>query len=335
MNLITQTTMIQTMFQMLEEVTLSLMRTQNSIQLQKTICYLCEIPFYLQQPKPLILELLWKTQPETTLRNGTPTLQGRERAHLIIWRRASQALQRKAESNTFLTQSKYALPQSLEVVECITKETTVSIASSLLALHLEAVHGSVEEVARAVLYPKNSKERCNALNILRRRGNFAYNAHVVSKESGELQDSMPRRLCGSTWKSVQHEKKPMMNPGLGSSEFDPNVPSKTAVVQEISEGLKSVISCMSYDEVTRTIQNDKLLLQFQLFDLNGSRKNRHDLIKQRLRELGRLLVVAQKKTLLYGKLRNSSVFPTSTVWYLQWKSWLGTTQRTTHSAHHP
>lgn len=72
---------------------------------------------------------------------------------------------------------------------------------------------------------------------------------------------------------------------------------KTAVVCDISEGLKSVISCMSY-EVTGTIHNDQLLLQFgqHLFDLNGSRKNRHDYIWQRLRELGLLLVVAQKKT---------------------------------------
>lgn len=56
---------------------------------------------------------------------------------------------------------------------------------------------------------------------------------------------------------------------------------KTAVVCDISDGLKSVISCMSYDEVTRTIHNDQLLLQFgqHLFDLNGSRKNRHDYIR--------------------------------------------------------
>lgn len=73
---------------------------------------------------------------------------------------------------------------------------------------------------------------------------------------------------------------------------------KIAIVREISEGLKNVISSMTYDEVTQMIQNDKLLLQFgqHLFDLNGSRKNRHDYIKQRLRELGRLILVAKKNT---------------------------------------
>ena len=57
---------------------------------------------------------------------------------------------------------------------------------------------------------------------------------------------------------------------------------KTAVVQEISEGLKAVISCMTYDQVTQRIQNDPLLLQFgqHLFDLNGSKKHRHDYIRQ-------------------------------------------------------
>ncbi|XP_074530856.1 uncharacterized protein LOC141793879 [Halichoeres trimaculatus] len=191
--------------------------------------------------------------------------------------------------------------------------------SSKIARHLEAVHGNVKEVARAVLFPKNSKERRNALNILRRRGNFAYNAQVVSKGAGELQACYRPRKARSAvefihcfhcqglyakrtlWKHMKicpAREETDDESRTGKQRVRSKCALKTAVVQEISEGLKSVISCMSYDEVTQTIQNDKLLLQFgqHLFDLNGSRKNRHDLIRQRLRELGRLLVVAQKKT---------------------------------------
>ncbi|XP_059192255.1 uncharacterized protein LOC131974118 [Centropristis striata] len=190
---------------------------------------------------------------------------------------------------------------------------------SKIARHLEAVHGNVEEVARAFLYPKNSKERRNALNILRRRGNFAYNACVVSKGAGELQACYRPRKARSAFDFIHcfhcqglYAKRTLWKhmkicPARGETDDESRTGKqrvrskcalKTAVVHEISEGLKSVISCMTYDEVTRTIQNDKLLLQFgqHLFDLNGSRKNRHDLIRQRLRELGRLLVVAQKKT---------------------------------------
>uniref|UniRef100_A0A1A7Z792 SET domain-containing protein n=1 Tax=Nothobranchius furzeri TaxID=105023 RepID=A0A1A7Z792_NOTFU len=59
--------------------------------------------------------------------------------------------------------------------------------TSKLARHLETVHKNVEDVALAFQYPKNSKERRNKLNILRRRGNFAHNASVVKKGAGELQ----------------------------------------------------------------------------------------------------------------------------------------------------
>lgn len=225
--------------------------------------------------------------------------------------------------------------------------------SSKIARHLEAVHGKVEEVARAFLYPKNSKERRNALNILRRRGNFAYNAHVVSKGAGELQACYRPRKARSAfdfihcfhcqglyskrtlWKHMKicpAREETNDESRTGKQRVRSKCALKTAVVREISEGLKSVISCMSYDEVTRTIQNDKLLLQFgqHLFDLNGSRKNRHDLIRQRLRELGRLLVVAQKKTpirkaeeLIYPSNFNSVI------------SAVSTTQRTTHFTNLP
>ena len=58
---------------------------------------------------------------------------------------------------------------------------------SKMARHLETVHGNVEEVALATQHPKHLKERRNKLNILRRCGNYAYNASVVKKGAGKLQ----------------------------------------------------------------------------------------------------------------------------------------------------
>ncbi|XP_071314144.1 uncharacterized protein [Trachinotus anak] len=190
---------------------------------------------------------------------------------------------------------------------------------SKIARHLEAVHGNEEEVAIAFQYPKNSKERRNKLNILRRRGNFARNASVVKDGTGELQACYrPRKARHASdfihcfhcqglyskktlWKHMKvcpAKKDTDDESMIGKQRIRSKCALKTAIVREISEGLKSVISCMTYDEVTQLIQNDKLLLQFgqHLFDLNGSRKNRHDLIRQRLREIGRLLLVAQKNT---------------------------------------
>lgn len=191
--------------------------------------------------------------------------------------------------------------------------------SSKISRHLEAAHGDEAEVALAFQHPKNSKERRKKLDILRRRGNFAHNAKVVREGAGELQACYRPRECRrasefihcfhcqglyakkTLWKHMKicpAKKETSDESSSGKSRVRSKCALKTAIVREISEGLKNVISSMTYDEVTQLIQNDKLLLQFgqHLFDLNGSRKNRHDYIRQRLRELGRLLLVAKKNT---------------------------------------
>lgn len=191
--------------------------------------------------------------------------------------------------------------------------------TSKIARHLEAVHGDEPEVALAFQHPKNSKERRKKLSILRSRGNFAYNANVVREGAGELQACYRPRECRrafdfihcfhcqglyakkTLWKHMKicpGKKETSDESSSGKRRVRSKCALKTAIVREISEGLKNVISSMTYDEVTQMIQNDKLLLQFgqHLFDLNGSRKNRHDYIRQRLGELGRLILVAKKNT---------------------------------------
>lgn len=189
---------------------------------------------------------------------------------------------------------------------------------SKIARHLEAVHKNVEEVAHAFHYSKHSKERRNSLNILRSRGNFAHNASIVKKGAGELQACYrPRKsksglnfihcchcqgLYSKTtlWKHVKRCPAKKESDKESSNEklrVQSICALKTAVARDVSVGFKSVMSRMIFDEITQLIQNDQLLLQFgqHLYDLNGSRKNRHDHIRQRLRELGRLLLVARKK----------------------------------------
>ena len=191
--------------------------------------------------------------------------------------------------------------------------------TSKLARHLEAVHGNVREVAMALQSPKNSRARRNGLKILRNRGNFAHNANIVRKGAGQVEPCYRPWECRraidfihcfycqglyakkTLWKHMKfcpERKKTSDESSIGKVRVRSKCALKTAVVGEISEGLKSVISCMIYDETTQMIQNDKLFLQFgqHMFDLIGSRKNRHDYIRQRLRELGRLLLVAQKNT---------------------------------------
>ncbi len=57
---------------------------------------------------------------------------------------------------------------------------------SKMARHLEFVHRNEVEVAKAVAFPKHSKERQVQLNLLRKRGNFAHNTDVVRQGRGEM-----------------------------------------------------------------------------------------------------------------------------------------------------
>lgn len=57
---------------------------------------------------------------------------------------------------------------------------------SKMARHLEFVHHNEVEVAKAVAFPKHSKERRERLNLLRKRGNFAHNTDVVRQGHGEM-----------------------------------------------------------------------------------------------------------------------------------------------------
>ena len=57
---------------------------------------------------------------------------------------------------------------------------------SKMARHLETVHCNEVEVVKAVMFPKNSTERRNGLNHLRKRGIFAHNADVVRQGGGHM-----------------------------------------------------------------------------------------------------------------------------------------------------
>lgn len=204
--------------------------------------------------------------------------------------------------------------------------------TSKIARHLQSVHGNEKEVASAFSLPKGIKERRTKLNILRRKGNFAHNATVVKKGAGELQVCYRPQHARSAaefihcfycqglyskrtlWKHVKicpakESQDDICTPG--KQRIRAKCALKTAVVRDIGEGLKNLLSCMLHDEVTEAIHNDELLLQFgqHLYDLNGSKSSRHDYIRQRLRELGRLLVIARKKTNIQGAVH--LIYPTN------------------------
>ncbi|GLD54388.1 uncharacterized protein AKAME5_000701600 [Lates japonicus] len=66
----------------------------------------------------------------------------------------------------------------------------------------------------------------------------------------------------------------------------------------VSDGFRSVLCEMIYDDVTQTVMEDKVILQFgeQMYNQHGSDVKKHDYIRQNLRQIARLVIEAQKLT---------------------------------------
>ncbi len=55
-----------------------------------------------------------------------------------------------------------------------------------MARHLEGSHANESDVAKAISFPKSSKERKKQLDYIRKRGNYSHNAAVMESGKGEL-----------------------------------------------------------------------------------------------------------------------------------------------------
>ncbi len=188
---------------------------------------------------------------------------------------------------------------------------------SKMARHLEFVHRNEVEVAKAVAFPKHSKERQVQLNLLRKRGNFAHNTDVVRQGRGEMIACYrPKKRKGaiefihciycqglynkhSLWKHIKNcPLKPKDDESQGRKRVRSLCALKTPVGLEVSESLKKILSFMNYDEVARVVHSDRCIMQLgeHMFNRMGSDVTKHDYIRQKMREVGRLLLEARKIT---------------------------------------
>ncbi|XP_036419034.1 uncharacterized protein LOC118802695 isoform X2 [Colossoma macropomum] len=238
----------------------------------------------------------------------------------------SSSKQDNTESTQNLTENSsnmYVLPPSnLKAQRVYDKRNFCAFCfkpSSKIARHLEIVHRSEVEVAQAVQYPKGSKARRTRLNVLRNRGNFVHNAEVVRRGTGQLvacyrpreqRDAKDFIHCAhcqglyskrTLWRHMKNCPKKTQDSDespIARKRVRSLCALATPVGRDISEGLKKVLSQMTYDDVYHTVQNDKCILQFgeHMFNRHGSDVSKHDYIRQKMREVGRLLLEAQKLT---------------------------------------
>ncbi|CAM4569659.1 unnamed protein product [Leuciscus chuanchicus] len=86
----------------------------------------------------------------------------------------------------------------------------------------------------------------------------------------------------------------MMMPRAGKSLCALNTP----VGLEVSKGFKKILYFMNYDEVSCVVHSDRCIKQLgeHIFNRMGSNVTKHDYIRQKMREVGRLLLEARKIT---------------------------------------
>ncbi|XP_067311201.1 uncharacterized protein [Pseudorasbora parva] len=193
-----------------------------------------------------------------------------------------------------------------------------SSAVQKISRHLERVHLSEIEVSRALSFPKGSHQRKLQLEFLRNKGNFAHNAEVIKTGSGILVPfKQPKEKCEAQdfihcvycqglfmkrvlWKHMQSCK---FQPGsVKSKPGKTRVQSLCAFAQPtpsaVSESVWKLVCNMTQDDISFEVKNDQCIMEFgkHLYNRLGADVSKHEYIRQKLRELGRLCLHGREVT---------------------------------------
>lgn len=189
-----------------------------------------------------------------------------------------------------------------------------------MARHLESSHADTTDVARALSFPKGSKERKKQLDYIRNRGNYAHNAAVMKSGKGELvpfkrpckkvqgEEFMHCAYCQGLftrkvlWRHMRTCKlKPQSVPlKPGRNRVQSMCTYTGAVPSNMTKQLWGVISAMNPDPITDIIKNDKVITDLgqHLLNKGGISAKNKQCVREKMRELGRLVHNARRVTSL-------------------------------------
>ncbi|XP_029365904.1 uncharacterized protein LOC115048523 isoform X2 [Echeneis naucrates] len=188
-----------------------------------------------------------------------------------------------------------------------------------MSRHLERVHSDKIEVAVAFQYPVNSKERHKIWSKLINQGNFVHNKQVmktgkgqlvVRKRSyitGEAKDFLHCLYCRGLYLKKNLYRHIRLCPEKAKTENESQIGRKRIASRcaletlgdlGVSEGFRTVLCEMIYDDITQTVMDDKIILQFgeHMYIQQGSDARKHEYIRQNVRQIARLVLEAQKIT---------------------------------------
>lgn len=187
-------------------------------------------------------------------------------------------------------------------------------AISKLARHLESAHSGQSDVAMAFSFNKRSHERRELLRSLKKRGNFDHNATVASCGAGEMvacrrpttaKQSDDYRHCkfcqglyarDSLWRHVRNcPQKPVEGePQVGRKRIHLDLPKPDPVHEAVWK-----IACeMNQDDISLVVRSEKDILSLgeSMYNARKPHEKRNDYIRQKMREMARLLITARAIT---------------------------------------
>ncbi|XP_069033055.1 uncharacterized protein [Embiotoca jacksoni] len=189
-----------------------------------------------------------------------------------------------------------------------------------LACHLRTHVSKEPEIAEALALPAKSQRRKRLLEKLRNRGNCKHNEEVLRNSCRKLK--LKRRPKAKTVSAeefehcqyckalfnravlLRHTARCAENTSNSETSGETSFLSEFAPVESqsseiISSGVWKILLTMKQDEVAYLVKNDHLLkrLAQSWFEKYGDDPSKHDLIRQKLREMGRLLLALHEKSI--------------------------------------
>ncbi|XP_038147926.1 uncharacterized protein LOC119787925 isoform X2 [Cyprinodon tularosa] len=185
-----------------------------------------------------------------------------------------------------------------------------------MSRHLRRKHIDEVDVAKAFSFPKHSKERKRQLGYIRNKGNFEHNSDVLETRKGKLipwrqpekkSDGHKFAHCVSCY-GLFSRRAMWRHFKVCSFKPESSKPGRTRVQalcafaetapKEYTDAYWKFLSVMNQDQIAFAIKGDSCILNygFRLFKKNEKIVSQHSYIRQKLRELGRLLLEAKKAT---------------------------------------
>lgn len=177
-------------------------------------------------------------------------------------------------------------------------------AQTKITRHVVRKHKKEREVLKLQSLPVGSRERKQVVAALIHRGNFKHNCGVLRRGRGTIiPGRCPARSLNATHRyllpcSACHGFFSRKNLYRHACNAEKGVRVQAAskallpVRSDVCQGLGNVLKSMRDDPVGRICQNDPLIMEYgtRLYAKVGHAKHMHQYIREKMRELGRLLL---------------------------------------------